>query len=321
MPTSAVTESPPSSTPLKVLYVMGAGRSGSTILGVALGNCEGVFFAGELDKWLLRRGVPRRSDAARLGFWEAVRAQVDGAAGLFGHGVQRTLERSSALFRVRDWPRRRRLRERYRDVSAALYEAVADVAGARSIVDTSHYPLRARELQALPDIDLYLVFLARDPRAVVASFARHDVDERSFGTLTTNAYLWLTYLLSLVVFLRHRRDRRLFLRYEKLVEDPHAVLEQLLDLIGSSSQVPDLAALRTGVPFHGNRLLGEREIAMRGPVESSDRRSRRSRVTFALQLPWTLVFTRLRPSVCTLRDSRAVRPEAAVTRPPASPGR
>ena len=30
--------------PPKVLYVLGAGRSGSTILGVALGNFEGVFF-------------------------------------------------------------------------------------------------------------------------------------------------------------------------------------------------------------------------------------------------------------------------------------
>ncbi|HEX4467726.1 MAG TPA: hypothetical protein VH025_11110, partial [Solirubrobacteraceae bacterium] len=44
----------------KVLYVMGAGRSGSTILGVMLGNCEGIFYAGELDKWLPREGRPKR---------------------------------------------------------------------------------------------------------------------------------------------------------------------------------------------------------------------------------------------------------------------
>ena len=322
MPASALAERPPSSTPLKVLYVMGAGRSGSTILGVALGNCDGVFFAGELDKWLARRGVPRRKDAARARFWEAVLARMDGAEDLFGHDAQRCLERSSALFRIRDWPTRRWLRERYRPVSRDLYEAIADVAGTRSIVDTSHYPLRARELQGVDGIELHLVLLVRDPRSVVASFARRDVDERGFGTLTTNAYLWLTYLLSLVVFLRHRRDRRLFVRYEQLVEDPHAVLEQILALIDCSATVPDLTALRTGVPFHGNRLLGTSEIAMSGRAGPAEGRSRRARVTAALQLPLALVFARLRPAVSTLSPAgQARRPGETVTRTPVSPGR
>ena len=36
----------------RVIYIMGAGRSGSTILGVSLGNCADLVYAGELDKWL-----------------------------------------------------------------------------------------------------------------------------------------------------------------------------------------------------------------------------------------------------------------------------
>ncbi len=270
---------------------MGAGRSGSTVLGVALGNCDSVFFAGELDKWLARAGRPRREDPTRVRFWEAVRAEVHGADDLFGHEAQRCLERSSALFRIRDWPRRPRLRGRYRRVSQEVYEATARVAGVRRIVDTSHYPLRARELQALDDIDFYIVFLVRDPQSVVASFDRRDVDERRFGVLTTNGYLWLTYLLSLYVFLRHRRDRRLFVRYEELVANPQSVLRQLLGLVESSAAPPDLTALRTGVAFHGNRLLQSEVIAL----ELAERPVRPSYVTTLLQLPWAAVFSRLRP--------------------------
>ncbi len=278
---------------MKVIYVMGAGRSGSTVLGVTLGNCAGLFFAGELDKWLLRSGAPRLEDAERCSFWEEVRTRVEGAERLYGHQVHRCLERSSALFRIRGWAARRRLRGDYRRVSESLYRAIAGVADATHVVDTSHYPLRAMELGDLDGVEVFLVFLVRDPSSVVASFARRDVAERRFGMLTTNAYLWLTHLLSVKAFLRHRRDRRLFLRYEDFVADPEGVLRQILDLVGSSAAIPDLSALRTGVPFHGNRLIRSEVIALRG---AADPAAGSSRVTTLLQLPWEAVFSSLRPT-------------------------
>ena len=85
----------------KVIYVMGAGRSGSTILGVTLGNCADVFFAGELDKWLPRGGEPKlqRRRARRVLAERAARA---GRPGRRSRGQpHRYLERSSALLRVR----------------------------------------------------------------------------------------------------------------------------------------------------------------------------------------------------------------------------
>lgn len=277
----------------KVIYIMGAGRSGSTVLGVALGNCAGVFFAGELDKWLARSGVPQLNDLPRERFWAEVLERVPDAQALFGFEAQRCLERSSALLRVRDWPARRRLRGPYRRISQDLYRAIAQTTGASQIVDSSHYPLRARELQALDGVDLHIVFLVRDPQGVVASFDRRDVVERRFGMLTTNAYLWLTYLLSLAVFLRQPRARRLFVRREDFIADPAGVLRRVLELGGSTAATPDLGALRTGVPFQGNRLLRDEVIALRS---SAERPARHSLSTTLLQLPWAVVFSLLRPA-------------------------
>lgn len=270
---------------------MGAGRSGSTILGVALGNCEQFFFAGELDKWLARSGVPQLEDAERLRFWSAVRGQVDGAEELFGYAAQRCLERSSALFRIREWPNRGRLRGPYRRVSENVYRAVAGEAGAACVIDTSHYPLRARELRELRGVDLYLLFLVRDPQSVVASLERRDVVERRFNAPTANAYLWLTYLVSLFVFLHHRRDRRLFVRHEELIAEPETVLRRILALVGSPAPIPDLARLRTGLAFQGNRLLRSEELALE---QRAQRPARSSRLTALVQLPWTVLFSRLR---------------------------
>jgi hypothetical protein len=246
----------------KVVYVIGAGRSGSTILGVALGNCDDVFFAGELDKWIARSGEPKLKDAERVAFWSRVRALVDKPDELRGARVHRYLERSSALFRARRRAVRQRLLAPYRRIAGELYAAVAASAGTSYVVDTSHYPLRARELQALEEIELYLLLLVRDPRDVVASFAKGDVVERQLAPAMTRAYLLLTYLLSAWVFLAHPRERRIVVRYEQLIEDPEGTLRELLDRLGSAAPVPALDSLASGMPLHGNRLLEDAAVSL-----------------------------------------------------------
>jgi len=272
---------------------MGAGRSGSTVLGVTLGNCDGVFYAGELDAWLSRSGEPQIGGAERVAFWAGVRDQVDGAAELFGREAERSLERSLALFRVNRWPARRRLRAPYRRVAEELYRAIMRATGGKLIVDTSHYPLRARELQALAGIDLYLLYLVRDPQSVVASFNRRDVAQYTKSTLTTNVYLWLTNLLAVLTFLRHPSDRRVLVRYEDFVADPQATLRDVLARAGAPASIPDLTSLRTGIPFQGNRLIRSEVVTL----EAATSVPPRSRMTALLQLPWALVLARLqRPS-------------------------
>jgi hypothetical protein len=292
----------------KVVYVMGAGRSGSTILGVTLGNCAGVFYAGELDAWLVRAGVPQLDDAERVRFWGEVRAQVAGARDLFGVEAQRCLERSLALLRVRRWPARRRLRGPYRRVAEDLYLAVARTAGVEHVVDTSHYPLRARELQALRGVELHLVYLVRDPQSVVASYNRRDVAQYSKATLTTNVYLWLTNLLAVAVFLRHPRDRRLVLRYEDFVADPPRALRRVLDLVGSPAATPPLEELSTGLAFQGNRVLRTPTVALKARADAP---ARPSRLTALLQWPWKLLLGRLRPTTATPAAAAAMLPTPA----------
>ncbi|HEV3322971.1 MAG TPA: sulfotransferase [Solirubrobacteraceae bacterium] len=297
-PTSAAAPGATTARP-KVVYVMGSGRSGSTILGVALGNCEDVFCAGELDNWLVRSGTPVLGGLERTRFWSTVRDDVPGGRELFGNSAQRDLERSFAPFRIHRLRARRRLRERYRPVTEDLYRAIARAAGVTHVVDTSHFPLRARELQALPGIDLYLIFLVRDPRSVVDSFNlylnRNDVAERRLRVLSTNANLWLTHLLSALVFLRQPRQRRMLLRHEELLADPEGMLRQVLDRVECAAALPDLTSLSTGFPLNGNRLLSAEVVSLKSQAPVAARGG--SRMTALLQLPWTAVFSRLGPVV------------------------
>jgi len=282
-----------------VIYVMGAGRSGSTVLGIALGNCADVLYAGEVEEWLVCSGAPGLGGAERTRFWSAVREEVDvaGAAGLFGAAANRYVERSSALLRVDRWPARARMLAGYRSVAEDLFRSIARTAGVANIVDTSHFPLRARELQKLTEVELYLVYLVRDPQDVVASnlreLRRHEVAERRVRILTMNANLWFTQLVSLLVFLRQPPEKRIFVRHEEFIADPESVLREILDGLGISAAVPDLASLQVGVPFQGNRLINSEAIALK---RSTRPVVRWSRFTAVLQMCWSPVLARLKPA-------------------------
>jgi hypothetical protein len=299
-----MTGAPPTGQNPAVIYVMGAGRSGSTIFGVSLGNCENVFYAGELEAWLRRSGIPNFPGAERAQFWDEVRRNVD-ADDLFGDAAWRQLEYSLASLRINRRSARRRLQPRYRQIAERLYRGIGSAANVTHIVDTSHYPLRARELQQIASLDLYLVYLVRNPLSVAESFKRQDVTNPPKSILATNAYLSLTHFLSILVFLRQRRDRRLLVRYEDFIADPQAVTHNLLEWAGLPSQAPDFTALQTGLAFQGNRVLLSENIALTsatGPVAS---RSVGSCFTTLLQLPSALVLSLLQPSASTSKSRRS----------------
>jgi hypothetical protein len=136
----------------------------------------------------------------------------------------------------------------------------------------------------------------RDPQSVVASFNRKDVAQYTKSTLTTNAYLWLTNLFCVWVFLRSPRDRRIVVRHEDFVADPESVVQDILGCVGVTALAPDFSALDSGVAFQGNRVIRSERTALRSEPDTA---AHRSAITTLLQFPWTLVLSRLRPVAST----------------------
>jgi len=270
---------------------MGAARSGSTILGVALGNCDDVFFAGELRGWLETDGVPGVGGETRTAFWGRVLERVQPPPELRGSQAQ-LIERTRSLIDLEKLPVRRRLLPAYRRVVGELFGTIAELSGASRIVDSSSYPMRARELKRIDGLDVYLVYLVRDPQSVVASFMRPEW-AFSKSRYVTNAYLWLTTLLSIAVFLRQPRDRRIFVRHEEFIADPRGVLRQILDRGDMSCGLPDLERLASGIHYGGNRVMRSEEVvALRSAPELAPKRDL---LTTVLQAPWRPLLSTLRP--------------------------
>jgi hypothetical protein len=179
------------------------------------------------------------------------------------------------------------------------------------VVDSSHFPLRARELQRLQGIELYLLLLVRDPQSVVDSNLRelsaHEVAERRWRSLKMNANLSLTQLASTLVFLSHPRQRRMLVRHEDFLADPEGIVAQILRLVDSPAAVPNLDSLVVGSPLQGNRLLRSEVISVHRSRPASPRWSP---LTTLLQRPWQPVLAHLEPAAIAADSASEARSAA-----------
>jgi hypothetical protein len=170
--------------PVPVIYIAGAGRSGSTLLGMLLGTLPGAVNVGEL-RHIWRRGV-LDDELCGCGeafsacpFWTAVGARAfggwDGAAAERMLTLQREVDRFRRLPLLAAGalaPRTRRRVDAYADVVARLYRAISEVGGGAAVVDTGKSVAFAAAVGRRPDLELSVVHLVRDPRAVAYSWTR-----------------------------------------------------------------------------------------------------------------------------------------------------
>jgi len=241
----------PSSPPpaVKVLYIAGSGRSGSTILDRILGQYDGFFATGELCNLFSRGLVAKRRCGCGIPIpdcptWSAILKEAFGniadldAEGLARHSARQLRPRSlPAVARARQAGRAPGTAE-HQAVLAAVYRAAWRQTGCRVIVDSSKSPIYATLLAAIPGVEVHVVHLVRDPRATAFSFLRTKAlpdfgDDRTMITQAplVSARRWALWQVVSELFWR-RSGHYLRLRYEDLTKEPHAAVERILALVG-----------------------------------------------------------------------------------------
>lgn len=247
-----------------VLYIGGRGRSGSTILAQMLGQIPDFVNVGELwQVWY--RGL-RENERCSCGqpfysceFWSAVgdeafggwkNVDLDNMASFRSYFTKQRYAPHYALaakFGIRTRKMSILLQE-FEPSLERLYRAIQRVSGARVIVDSSKRFSYAVVLGLLPFVDLRVVHLVRDSRAVAFSWARST--ERIVGgrklvanlspTFQSRAWSLQNYLYDfLSPTAPHSR-----LRYEDFVADPALNLADTLIKIGFENGAGRLPVVR-----------------------------------------------------------------------------
>lgn len=234
---------------LRVVYVGGSGRSGSTVLDMMVGGHSRALSLGQLDQlrqWVATDNVCTCGQPLyTCPLWSAVLGpeppepdRVPPALNVDGQ-VNKVLRTLPFLLG--------RTGVGTSDPEAAqtwhLLERVAAVSGASVLVDSSKTVLRFARLTAEPERArrLLLVHIVRDPRGYVASrvFPKPAPSARGFVGLTEAQprhkaiadWLVQNTLTYLVGRLRHP-DRYLVVTYETLVAQPVDTLSRIMGRLG-----------------------------------------------------------------------------------------
>jgi hypothetical protein len=269
---------------VRVLYIIGCGRSGSTLLDTILGNHPHIESFGELNK-LVGFGFlggnycacGRRADDCP--FWASVRDDWQRRSPfdvLEYADLQAVIERTSSLFvdPARVWPV---TYHRYATLSRTLYEALSTTSGKSVVVDSSKLPTRASALSRVPGIELSLIHLVRDPRGVAWSMSKRLRADARAGVLR-DAEAMPAWKAALhwrrtnweARWVAHRMapGQAASLDYEYLTEDPVGALTSLqpvigLDMAQLGSSVAAEEPLTSGHTVAGNRLRMQAHITVR----------------------------------------------------------
>ena len=296
---------------IKVLFIAGSGRSGSTLLHNMLGQVEGYFGVGELYQ-IWGRGFARnmlcgcRRPFRECRTWAEILTRAYGSSDSVDVP---TMHRLSNCFRMERLHRLlvpalrrktlRRLRP-YLDGVESLYHAVASTTGARVIIDSSKTPFYGFLLNQIESLETYVVLLTRDPRATSHSWTRKkafqpDAPEPFFMSRhhpAKSALQWGMRIALTEAYVRPGARRYMRLRYESLIEQPRESLQGILDLLDEPAPLDFVNGGTVAIREDNHSVFGNAVRFRSGEVElradelwRKDMRSSHKLAVTALTLP------------------------------------
>jgi sulfotransferase family protein len=271
---------------LKVLYVIGWGRSGSTIIDNLLGGIDGFFSGGEIRNiWHEGLSQIRRCGCGETvpncPVWSSVLREVFGTnrpEDIYTHqilGWQRAALRSRQTWRILAGTHRNPAElEAYQSLMTRVYHAVADVTHSGVIVDSSKVPSDAAMLLSVPSIEAFFVHLVRDPRATAYSWLRRkarldgsEPEDMPRFSLIKNAFSWNEFNLGAEAVARRAGEARFMrLRYEDFVASPREMIGHVAEFVGEGSADLPFSDQRTGSIGINHTVSGNPTRFMKGQV-------------------------------------------------------
>jgi hypothetical protein len=280
--------------PAKILFIVGVGRSGSTLIDQVLGEIPGFWSTGELHTvWthgLLEGdscgcGVP----VPECGFWREVLTRAIGgsqttrATQLADIMDSHIRTRPLQLLRLSRGIRRGRpnvLVRQYATVLRRIYGAMQAATGCKVIVDSTKVPSHALVAATLTDMEVYVLHLVRDPRGVAYSWVRNpDAGGRKTRSgpptrglrLLESVMQWSFRSFVIEILVRRRWfGHYTQLRYEDFAANPRDATSAVCEFLGMDDPPPSSFRDARTITVGANHILsGNRSKFRRGQITIS----------------------------------------------------
>jgi hypothetical protein len=233
---------------VKILYIAGWGRSGSTILARILGQVDGIFHTGELrtvwvdgfkSRSICGCGEPLRACKVWSRVFESSFGGFDKINPLVINRLRNEVEpRSQDLLKLM-LPFQQFMLDvnasAYLGVLKNLYKGISKETGNRVIVDDSNHPGYAYLLSRISSLDIYLIHLIRDARGCAYSWFHRRKKGLGYYSIKDSAAGWSLRNLSIESLRKQSSVHYRAIKYEDFLLQPKQTIADTLNFLGHQS--------------------------------------------------------------------------------------
>ena len=239
---------------ITVIYIVGSGRSGSTILSSLLGANNKIINVGELYNF--RRFFQTANEKNRFcecgaqlldcEFWKSVRKILEKKVG------DALVDLKSSDLKI------------HQENNLAILLAIKEVSGRSVILDSSKRIYRAERLQKIKEINVELIHLVRDVRAYAYSSKLTEMKKgasrliyfkKVFQWVRNNSYLYFTNFF---------KKNYTFIKYEDFVCNADNIIAKIIQNIDFEENDSVDSKNDYAHQFSGNsRVFDQKEIVLK----------------------------------------------------------
>ena len=257
----------------KVIYVLGAGRSGTTVIDIVLGNNDDIFSCGELVRYSELKAEPHGfpPDSENYIFWKNIEQKLfdrlpSSHDELFR--ISRKLEFHPSFFFNLFKLTSRKNKQLYKEYINTFFDILFESIEQNIVVDSSKYAGRGLGLLRALKYDLFIIYVVRDPVRVINAFAKTDVEQMPKKYWVANIYYFLINFICRIVTMMAKKPRVYPLKYENFLSNPAKELENIqeafgIDLSRSIQTVSENGDFEVGHLFEGNRIRLQKTLRLK----------------------------------------------------------
>ena len=269
------------------IYIMGAGRSGTTALATFLGNNSQILNLGEMHQYFEYLADNKKcscgTQIVECEFWKnkiseyvlkskdrnrILSEKMESHLSIFKHIVN--------SFSITDY-------NKYIELHQSILDSIQSDSEKSILIDSSKYIGRALALNKLKNIDLKIIYVVRDVRGVINSFSKKVQTPKS--PLSTIFYYLSINIVAEFISRYIFRKKIIKIKYEDLINNTNSLFDRLEIFLDLSLQdirvnIESKKAFKIGHIVGGNRLNKSKEIYFTSDLNWQDKFSFVSRVSY-----------------------------------------
>jgi len=281
-----------------IIYILGTGRNGSTLLDITLGNSAAIQSCGEIFNLLNAFRTDKLCSCGKTAsqclFWSSIKEN------LYSKYTEKELIQNAKLVRKLErkifspiffWLYKKFRKKKYvlyLSFIEVLYSSILKKSGSLAIVDSSKNPLRASAIKEIFGNKVYFIHLLRDGRGQLWSWmktgimppgnipikkknvnSKGDVPKFKWWTPWYYSFSWVFYnLLSSLFVSSLDQNRWMRITYEEFVANPIDIVEKVerlanINLTDLKFKMIEKKPFLVGHLLAGNRIRLKKEIYLR----------------------------------------------------------